>query len=161
MIDDQAQRRLGADEVGGLRFWLCAAVGGGVMAFGLVGLLNAPRAGSLWSWATFFFGGLLLHDGVFAPLVIGASLLAWVVLPRRTRPAIHATAIVAGCVALVSIPVIGRWGALPTNPSLLPRDYVAGLAVAIGVIALVGVVAVARAARRPDPPPQPPDRGGW
>ncbi len=154
--------RLGTDEVGGARFWICAAAGLGIAAFGLIGLLNDPRAGSLSNWATFLIGGLVLHDGLFAPLVVGASLVAWWVLPRRARPAIIATAIVAGVVVLISIPVLGRPGELPGNPSLLPRDYAAGLAVALGVIGLVGAFAVARALRRPAPPPPPsPDRGGW
>ena len=82
-------------------------------------------------------------------------------LPRRARPAILATAIVAGIVVLISIPVLGRPGALPGNPSLLPRDYPAGLAAALGVIALIGALAVLRALRRPVPPPPPADRGGW
>ena len=154
--------RLGADEVGGVRFWICAAAGLGIVAFGLIGLLSDPRAGSLSNWATFLIGGLVLHDGVFAPLVVVASLVAWWVLPRRARPVIVATAIVAGVVVLLSIPVLGRPGALPGNPSLLPRDYPAGLATALGVIALIGALAVVRVLRRPAPPtPPPPDRGGW
>lgn len=156
-----AASRLGADEVGGLRFWLSAAAGLAIVAFGLVGLLNDPRGGSLTSWVTFLLGGLLLHDGLFAPLVVIASLIAWWVLPRRARPAIQATAVVAGTVVLVAIPVVGRWGRLAGNPSLLPRDYAAGLAVAIGVIATLGALAVVWALRRPPPAAPPADRGGW
>ena len=153
--------RLGADEVGGARFWVFAAVGLAIVAFGLIGLLNDPRAGSLANWATFLIGGLVLHDGIFAPLVVGASLIAWWILPRRARPAFLATAIVAGIVVLLSIPVIGRWGELPGNPSLLPRNYTAGLAVALGVIAVIGLLAIVRALRRPDRVDPPPGPGGW
>ncbi len=160
-MDERPAPRLGEDEVGGRLFWVAAAVGLGVIAFALIGLLNDPRAGSLTNWATFLIGGLLLHDGLFAPLVVSLGLVGWFVLPRRLRPAFQATLIVAGSVVLLSIPVIGRWGELPGNPTLLPRDYGAGLAVALGVVAIGGLIAVLRAARRPAPPPGPPDRGGW
>ena len=162
-MDERPQARLGEDEVGGRLFWVAAAVGFGLIAFALIGLLGDPRAGSLTNWATFLIGGLLLHDGLFAPLVISLGLFGWFVLPHKLRPAIQATVIVAGSVVLISIPVIGRWGKLPGNPTLLPRNYTAGLAVALGVIALGGLIAALRAARhpRPAPPSGPPDSGGW
>ena len=151
--------RLGADEVGGPRFWICAALGGGVIAFGLIGLLGDPRAGSLTSWLTFLLGGLFLHDGVLAPAVVGASVTLALLAPRRVRPALQVTAFIAGMILLVAIPVVGTWGELPGNPSLLPRDYGAGLAVALGIVLLTGAVAAMRALRRASPPETDEPRG--
>jgi hypothetical protein len=36
-----------------------------------------------------------------------------------------------GVIFLVSIPVLGRFGQRPDNPTLMPRDYGAGLIVAL------------------------------
>jgi hypothetical protein len=41
-------------------------------------------------------------------------------------------------VVLVSVPVLGRFGAQADNPSLLPRDYPAGLALTLSVVVLAG-----------------------
>ena len=52
-------------------------------------------------------------------------------------------------VTLATVPVLGRFGALPDNPTLLDRPYLAGWSVLAGLVA-AGVVAatVARARRR-------------
>jgi hypothetical protein len=68
---------------------------------------------------------------------------------------------VAGSVALVAIPVLGGWGRRPDNPTLLPRDYGLGLAIALAVIVAAGLVGAARAARAPRAPAAPRDPGGW
>ncbi len=157
------QAQLGADEVGGLRFWICAVVGLGLVGFGLGGLLTADLLGSASSWAIFFFGGLLVHDLVFAPLVVGASAALLFVTGRRVRPVVQATAIVVGVVTLVSLPVVLGEGRLAGNPSLLPHDYGRNLALVVGAFVVVGVIAGVRAKRRPAAPDSRPSarNHGW
>jgi hypothetical protein len=153
--------RLGSEEDGGLRFWLCAVVGLTVVLIAAVQLAGSARIGSVGSWAASLVGGLLLHDVLLAPAVVLTSVVLVYAVPTRLRPAAQATLIVAGSVALVAIPVLGGWGRRPDNPTLLPRDYALGLAVALGIIALAGLAGAARAARRPRSAPPPRAPRGW
>lgn len=153
--------RLGSEDDGGTRFWVCAIVGLGIVAFGLHGLLNARLIGSVGSWAAYLFGGLIVHDALLAPLAVAASVALIYLVPTRIRPAVQGTLIVAGVVALVAIPVVGGWGRKPGNPTLLPRDYTAGLAIAMSVIVVVGLLTAIRAARRPAQQSAPDPPRGW
>ena len=153
--------RLGSEDDGGTRFWVCAAVGIGVAGFGLYGLLNARLIGSIGSWLTYLIGGLLVHDALLAPLVVAASVVMIYLVPSRIRPAVQGTLVVAGSVALVAIPVVGGWGRNPGNPTLLPRDYALGLAIAVGVILVGGLLTAVRSARRPEPERAPERPRGW
>ncbi len=153
--------RLGSEDDGGTLFWVCAAIGLSVVAFGLYGLVNARLIGSVGSWVAYLIGGLLVHDLLLAPFVVAVSVALVYLVPSRVRPAVQGTLVVAGSVALVAIPVVGGWGRKPDNPSLLPRDYGLGLAVAVGLIVAAGVIAAVHAARR-SPPQRPPQRPrGW
>lgn len=122
-------------------FWVGIAAGWAVMAFGIWTFLRragATRPANAWS---LLVGLAIAHDLVLAPLVTG--LAAWLVprLPRRVRPAIVAAAIVSGILALVSLPPI--LGDQPgDNSSLLPRDYPAGLAIALASVWAVTFAAV-------------------
>jgi MFS family permease len=153
--------RLGDEDDGGLRFWLCAVIGLGVVAIATVQLAGARLIGSVGSWAAYLVGGLLVHDLLLAPVVVLTSIALIHLVPSRLRPAAQATLIVAGSVALVAIPVLGGWGRRPDNPTLLPRDYGLGLGIALAVIVAAGLVGAARAARAPRAPAAPRDPGGW
>ena len=142
------QAQLGADEVGGPRFWICAVLGLGIVAFGVGGLLTADFLGSAGSWAVFFFGGLVVHDVVFAPFVAGASGALLFVTGRRVRPVVQATAFVIGVVALVAIPVVLGKGRIASNPSVLPHDYGRNLALVAAGLVVTGLLAGVRARGR-------------
>ena len=84
-------------------------------------------------------GGVVAHDFVFAPLmllVLGVGLL---VVPSRVRAPVSAAAIVLVTVTITAVPVLGRLGARPDNPSLLPRNYVVGWLVLVVLVVLVTV----------------------
>ncbi|MBF4160177.1 hypothetical protein [Nocardioides acrostichi] len=85
-------------------------------------------------------GGVLLHDGVVAPLSIVVAALALRVVPSSVRARVAAAAIVIGTTATQALPLFDRPGAKPDNPTLLPRDYVTGWLV---IVALVVVVSAA------------------
>lgn len=91
-------------------------------------------------------GGVLLHDVVLAPLTIGlgvlvAALLRDRPLPRWAGPFVGA-GVVLGTVTLVAVPVLGRFGARPDNPTLLDRPYVLGWLV-LAALTLLGAAATA------------------
>lgn len=115
-----------------------SAVGVAAAAYGGVLLLAEDRA-DLVDAALWLGGGVVLHDLVLAPLLVGLGLIARRWLPARWRTPIVVGGIVLGSITLLAVPVLGRFGARADNPSLLDRPYVTGW---LGLLALVllGVV---------------------
>ncbi|MEU9037321.1 hypothetical protein AB0D45_20810 [Streptomyces sp. NPDC048352] len=94
-------------------------------------------------------GALVLHDGVIAPLVLGAGLL---VAAGPGRGVVRGALVTGGALVLVTLPALLRPGT-PVNPSALPLPYGRNL-----LLVLAGVGLAAGAARllrrRPAPPPR-------
>ena len=84
-------------------------------------------------------GGVVLHDGVFAPLVLVVAVVAVRVLsPDRLATGVVALVVLVP-VTLLAIPELGRLGARADRPTLLDRDYWLGWSVLVTLV----VVAVA------------------
>lgn len=97
-------------------------------------------------WAA---AGVLAHDGLIGPaLVVGALVVARAV-PPRVRAPITAGLIVLGTVTMTAVPVLGRFGERPDNPTLLDRNYAAGWAVFALLVVVVTAAAALRAVRHP------------
>ena len=118
----------------GAVFWAAVAAGWAVIGYGIFGVfadagLTHPRSLALW-----LAGCLVAHDLVLAPLVFAFG--------RRLRRAasgallglLQVCLFVSGVLVLVSIPVLGRFGERPDNPTLMPRNYALGIIVALGVV---------------------------
>ena len=73
-----------------------------------------------------------LHQGV----AVGAR-----VVPGGFRAPAAAGLVVLGTVTLLAVPVLGRFGARPDNPTLLDRHYTLGWLVLAAVVLLAVVVA--------------------
>jgi uncharacterized membrane protein len=120
------------------------ALGVPVMLFGVRGVLLDARDTHPAELARWLVGAAVVHDLVLLP-VVGA--LGWGLrrlTPAPAWPMVRAGAIVVGTLALVAWPYAASYGASPGNPSLLPRDYVLGPALAAAAIAaLTAVAAVA------------------
>lgn len=154
--------QLGADEVGGARFWICAVIGLAIAGFGLGGLLTADFLGSTGSWAVYFFGGLLVHDLLIAPFVVVVSATLLFVTGRRSRPVVQATAILIGVLTLASLPVLLGEGKLVSNPSLLPHDYARNLALVLVIVVIAAAIGIFRVSRRRSSPASAPGTpNGW
>ncbi len=115
--------------------------GTGLMLVGAWGSVFGEDAAPL-RVAALLLAAALVHDLVLAPAV---ALVGLVVrrLPRRLRSPVQVGLIVGAVVVLVSVPVVGRFGARADNPSLLPRDYGHGLALVLALVVvgvLVGIV---------------------
>ncbi|GAA1927867.1 hypothetical protein GCM10009737_32140 [Nocardioides lentus] len=96
-------------------------------------------------------GGVVLHDFVLVPLVLLAVALVGRLLPPRWRAPAAAGLVVLGTVSVVAVPFVGRFGALPDNPTLLDRDYTTGYLVLAGLVVLAVVAGGLRRRGRDTP----------
>jgi hypothetical protein len=136
-------------EPGGKLFWLSAIAGWIVIAYGIRGLLHHHVDTNPSDLAWFFVGGALLHDLLVAPLLLIAGVLVARSVPGRARAIVQAALIVSGALALFAYPFIRGYGHAVHNPSALPHNYTADLAIALAVVwGVASVLVVALLWRR-------------
>lgn len=124
------------------------AVGVLVTAYGAFLLLSRQDLGQLVGAAVWLASGVVLHDFVLAPVVIGLVGAGALVTPDRARVPVVAGLVVLGSTTLLAIPVLGRFGARADNATLLDRDYGAGWLAFAGLVLLAVVVSTLLRARR-------------
>jgi hypothetical protein len=82
-------------------------------------------------WAA---AGVILHDFVFAPACVAIGLTGRRLLPRQFHSPVATAALCTVVLMLLAIPVYSRPGARPDNPTVLDRNYPAGLWIAVSVV---------------------------
>jgi hypothetical protein len=127
----------------GRGFWLAAAAGGLVVAFGGWGLLGHAQATMPAAWARWLAAALLAHDLLLAPALLAAG---WLVgrLPGGWRAPVRAALVVSATVVLVTLPAFLGDGRTtqPGNTSVLPNHYGRSLALVLVPVWAVAVLAV-------------------
>lgn len=128
-----------ADERPGATFWIGLVVGGGVMAFGIRGVLMNARATHPTELVRWVVGADLLHDLLFAPVVIAAGWLVVRAVPRSWRVPVQAGLVACGVAALVGWAAWRGYGraTVPDNPTVQPLDYTTAI---LTVWAIVGAI---------------------
>lgn len=119
------------DDIRGPLFWTLFIVGWAAIGFGVWSVFH--RAGSVHPlrFAAWLVGLTLAHDLLIAPAI---SLAAMLLVPRlrpRGRGVILVATIVSAVLVLIALPAL--LGNPEGNDTILPRNYVAGLAVALVV----------------------------
>lgn len=129
------------------------AVGAGGVVLGLFGLYQLLSLGlsNLVGTVIWLAGGVLLHDGVLAFATIAVVGVGAVLLPRHLKAPLAAASLVVGTVTLTAVPVLGRFGARPDNPTLLDRNYLLGWLVFVAAVGVATVVVVFVTGRRSTP----------
>jgi hypothetical protein len=120
-----------------------AAVGIVLVLYGAGRILFSvppPLLAVLGAWMV---GALLIQHGVVSPLVVAVGAALRRAVPDRGRRFLQAGLIVAGMVIVVAVPLILRQGTQPPAKALLLQNYVANLALLLGLIAAVTLVAYA------------------
>jgi hypothetical protein len=114
-----------------------------LIGVGLVLLVTNVRGiGGYTSVAAWSVGPTVLSDLAVMPAVaLGGWLLARLV-PRRSRGPVVGGLVVTAALIVVALPFVGRPGLRQDNPTLLDRNYAAGLAIAVGVVWLVVATAI-------------------
>jgi hypothetical protein len=119
-------------------------------AYGLLRLLELGWANT-WAAVVWLVGGVVLHDAVFAPLVLGVALLAVRVVPRERLAPFVVALVVLVPVTLLSIPELGRFGARADRPTLLDRHYWPGWWAMVALVVVSVAVGTYAGRRRTSP----------
>ncbi|MFD8749488.1 hypothetical protein ACFV0O_00655 [Kitasatospora sp. NPDC059577] len=118
---------------------LLLAAGAALIGYGLSGLLGDPYITDPLDVLVWAVGGLVIHDGLWAPLLclLGAFLVR--------GPVLRGWLVVAAAVTAVGLPAVLRAGDDGGNPTVLPLPYLrnwllvlAATAVLALLVALVG-----------------------
>lgn len=112
------------------------AFGLAAIAFG-VWSLRELEFGQLLSTGIWLAAGPVIHDGLFAPLVIGLLIVTARVLPPAARRPAGIALVVWGTVTIMAIPVLSGMGGKPGNPTLLDLPYWRNWLLATAVVLLM------------------------
>ena len=74
------------------------------MAYGISGLVSTADAGA--GALVFLIAVLVVHDGLFLPVTIGAGVLIGMLVPRGVRGIVRAVAVVVLAVSVVALPLV-------------------------------------------------------
>jgi hypothetical protein len=124
------------------------------MAYGAWLLLSRQDLGQVVEVMIWLAAAVVIHDGILAPAVLALGWLGGRLLPRAVARGAVTVLVLLGPATLVAIPVLGRFGAKPDNPTLLDRDYTQGLLV-FAILCVCAGVAVALGELRSRQPVQP------
>lgn len=132
----------------GLRFWISAAAGWAIIGYGLRGLFHHHLDTRPTNLATFVVGGALLHDLVWVPLLLVVGVAIARAVPGPVRDIVQAALIVSGSLVLFAYPMVRDYASVLHNPSSLPHNYTANLAIVLAVVWITAGIAMALRVRR-------------
>ena len=104
-------------------------------------LLTRQDSDQLLSAAIWLGGGVVRHDFVLAPVVLGLVFIGALVIPSSARVPAVTGLVVLGAATLLAIPVLTGFGDRSTTDALLDRNYWVSWLVVAGLTVLVVVVA--------------------
>ena len=132
----------------GRLFWVTAAVGWVVIGWGLRGALHHRIDTRPTELTRFFVGGAVIHDLIFAPVVLLAGVAVAHLTPRRWRSYIQAALIISGLLVLFTYPEVRGYAKGLHNPTSLTHNYATNLIVVIAVEWVVTAAVAAGTALR-------------
>jgi hypothetical protein len=129
-------------------FWISAAVGWVVIGWGLRGALHHRIDTRPAELVRFFVGGAVIHDLIFAPVVLVLGVAVARLAPRGWRSYIQAALISSGLLVLFTYPEVRDYARVLHNPTSLPHNYTQNLLVVIAAVWVITAVVAATAAYR-------------
>ena len=125
---------------------LLGVAGVALAAYGLLRLLRLP-VDQVLAVGVWVAGGIVAHDGLLAPVVVAVVVLLGLRVAPAWRTPLLWLLVVLGPLTVIAVPVLGRFGARPDNPTLLDRPYLLGYG-AVVALAVIGAVVVGLRDRR-------------
>lgn len=132
----------------GKAFWICAASGWGIIIFGLLGVFAEANRTNPAQFGLWFVGSAIAHDALVAPAAFVTAIIVGKVVPATVRPVVQMGLIVAGSVAIVSLPFVLGLGGQAGNSSALPRNYLGGLLTIQAMVAGITILAALRRSKK-------------
>src|SRR5689334_15483430 len=117
------------------------ALGAAGMAYALVGAAGDPDIMPRRQVA-FLLSVLVLHDAALLPGFLLVGLLVRRSVGVRYRGIVQGALAVTAAVTLVALPLVLGYGRTADNPSALPRNYSAGLALVLGAVWLAAAATI-------------------
>ncbi|MDQ3155895.1 MAG: hypothetical protein M3Q98_04110 [Actinomycetota bacterium] len=114
------------------------------LAMGLWGLwlMRDFRFDQLLSAVIWLAGGVVAHDGILAPFVVGAGVVLARVTPAYARKPVTVGLILWGTVTLAVANVLSGQGGKPDNDTVLDRPYLMTWLI-LTIIVFLGIAAYA------------------
>jgi hypothetical protein len=109
------------------------ALGVGVLAYGVRGLLTERNISDHAAVGEWLVGGVIGHDALLAPVVFVLCAIAYRFTNARWRGRLAALLLIGGSLILISVPALLRKG-LNSNKTVLPLDYARNLGVLLAVL---------------------------
>lgn len=128
--------------------WLLGGAGVAVGAYGAY-LLLSLGLDNLVQAALWLAVGVIVHDGLIGPALILAGAGVALLVPNGVKAPVAAGLVVLGTVTMTAVPMIGRFGERPDNPTLLDRNYTAGWLVFAALVLVGTALGVVHALRQP------------
>jgi hypothetical protein len=104
-----------------------------VMAYGVGGALLDGDVNKV-GVPVFFLAVIVLHDGLFLPLMLASGALIGRIVPAGWQTTVRRAGLIGVAVTVVALPAVLGFGRDPANPSALPRSYGWGLLLILGLI---------------------------
>jgi hypothetical protein len=138
------------------KYRIALIVSGALLAcFGAFRLLTQLDHSDLVALVVWLVVAVVLHDLVIAPATVGTGVLLTRV-PPRARRYVQAALIAGAMVTVIAIPLIAREGTQPSVKATLQRNYVANLALLLGLVIAMAVILYLFRAWRSSPTRHPP-----
>lgn len=116
------------------------ALGLPLLGYGFRGVLVDARQTHPAELGRWLVGSAILHDLVLVPIVLVASVLVTRMTPRWARPPVLWALATSAIIAIYAWPFVRGYGTDPRVPSLLARNYGAGVAAYVAVVVVIAAV---------------------
>ncbi len=120
----------------GRAYWIALPIGGGLIAFGIFGLVADKGIGTSVDVGAWLVGADVAHDFVLAPLACLIGAVVARALPRWCRAPVQAGLLTTGVLLIVVFPALRGYGhdRVPDNPSVQPLNYTTATLTALAVV---------------------------
>ncbi len=127
----------------GRLFWVALVIGWAVMGIGVVVMLTSNGDANPLAIVPVVVGFAVVHDAVLAPLAFLAFWWTGRHVPSVARGPVRGALALTVVLSLFALPLVGRFGARPTNDSALPLDYGRNLALLVAAVWAAAAVVIA------------------